>query len=69
MKLLIYMNLPPEWVNVFEQHGLHAVHWREIGEPRAPDTTIMAWARDNGYIVFTRDLDFGTLLAITEVQA
>ena len=25
----------------------------------------MAWARDNGHVVFTHDLDFGTLLALT----
>lgn len=25
----------------------------------------MAWARENGYVVFTHDLDFGTLLALT----
>lgn len=25
----------------------------------------MAWARENGYVVFTQDLDFGTLLALT----
>ena len=65
MKFLIDMNLSPEWVNVFEQHGWHAVHWQEIGEPNASDNTIMVWARQHNYIVFTRDLDFGTLLAMT----
>ena len=25
----------------------------------------MAWARENGYIVFTHHLDFGTVLALT----
>jgi hypothetical protein len=25
----------------------------------------MAWARENRYVVFTHDLDFGTLLAVT----
>ena len=25
----------------------------------------MAWARTNGYVVFTHDLDFGALLALT----
>lgn len=68
MKLLIDMNLPPEWVNVFVENGLHAVHWRDIGDPRASDCTIMAWARENNYVVFTRDLDFGTLLATTGVH-
>ena len=28
----------------------------------------MEWARANGYIVFTHDLDFGTLLAATQAQ-
>ena len=65
MKFLIDMNLPPEWVNIFQQHGWHAVHWHEIGEPSASDSTIMAWARRHNYVVFTRDLDFGTLLAMT----
>ena len=68
MKLLIDMNLPPEWVNVFVDNGLHAVHWNDIGDPRASDRTIMAWARENNYVVFTRDLDFGTLLATTGVH-
>jgi len=65
MEFLIDMNLPPEWVNVFEQHGWHAVHWQEVGDPRASDKSIMAWARQNDYVVFTRDLDFGMLLATT----
>ena len=68
MKLLIDMNLPPEWVNVFVENGLHAVHWRDIGDPRASDTTIMTWACENDYVVFTRDLDFGTMLATIGVQ-
>lgn len=68
MKVLIDMNLSMKWVSVFEQYGWHAVHWRNIGEPHASDSTIMAWARENGYVVFTQDLDFGTLLATTYVQ-
>ena len=68
MKILIDMNLSMKWVPVFEQHGWHAVHWRNIGEPHASDSTITAWAHENGYVVFTQDLDFGTLLATTYVQ-
>lgn len=26
---------------------------------------ILDWARENGYVVFTHDLDFGTILAAT----
>ncbi|HXQ76562.1 MAG TPA: DUF5615 family PIN-like protein [Gemmatimonadaceae bacterium] len=32
---------------------------------RATDRTVLGWARENGYVVFTHDLDFGTLLALT----
>ncbi len=28
----------------------------------------MAWAVSNGYMVFTHDLDFGSLLAISEAD-
>ena len=44
------MNLTPRWVQFFEQHGWHAVHWRTIGEPRDADRTIMDWAREHGYM-------------------
>ena len=67
-ELLIDMNLPPEWVNVFVDNELHVVHWRDIGDSRASDNIIMAWIRENNYVVFTRDLDFGTLLATTDVH-
>jgi predicted nuclease of predicted toxin-antitoxin system len=28
----------------------------------------MAWARENGHVVLTHDLDFGTLLALTRAN-
>ena len=28
----------------------------------------MEWAANNGYIVFTHDLDFGTLIAVTRAR-
>jgi predicted nuclease of predicted toxin-antitoxin system len=68
MKLLIDMNLAPDWVEVFEQQGWQALHWSTVGDPRATDHIIMEWARNNGYSVFTHDLDFGALLAIARAQ-
>lgn len=68
MKLVIDMNLSPEWVAVFEQDGWQAAHWSTIGDPRASDRAIMDWARANGYVVFTHDLDFGAILAVTQAQ-
>ena len=68
MKIVIDMNIPPTWVSVFEAAGYQAVHWSTVGDIKATDTTIMAWAVNNGYMVFTHDLDFGTLLAISEAD-
>ena len=64
-KLLLDMNLSPEWAPTLENHGWHAVHWSDVGDPRAPDTDVMDWARANQYVVFTHDLDFGAMLALT----
>ena len=68
MKILIDMNLSPDWVNVFTAASIESVHWSNIGNPAAKDTVLMAYAQVNNYIVFTNDLDFGTLLAIQKVK-
>lgn len=68
MKFLIDMNLSPEWVTVFKRNGWEALHWSEVGDPRAADRCIMDWARTNGYTIFTHDLDFGTMLAFTQAK-
>jgi predicted nuclease of predicted toxin-antitoxin system len=44
MKLLVDMNLSPDWVAVLEQAGWETVHWSNVGNPRAADSEIMAWA-------------------------
>ena len=65
MKVLLDMNLSPAWVSFLEAAGIAAVHWSSVGDPRAEDGELMAWARANGCIVFTNDLDFSALLALT----
>ena len=69
MKILVDMNLSPNWVEVFARHSLSAVHWSMVGDPRAEDPILFEWARANGYVVFTHDLDFGTLLALTQAES
>src|SRR3972149_1025426 len=59
------MNLSPSWVPALERTGFPAVHWSAVGEGSALDPVVLGWARDNGYIVFTNDLDFGAILAAT----
>lgn len=67
MKLLLDMNLSPEWVSVLQRHGWQAVHWSTVGDPQASDRTIMDWAATHEYVVFTHDLDFASMLALTRV--
>jgi predicted nuclease of predicted toxin-antitoxin system len=69
MRILIDMNLSPEWVNEFRLYDINAIHWSDIGDIGAPDVEIMDWARKNEYIVFTHDLDFGTVLALTKAES
>ncbi len=59
------MNLSPTWCLTFAENGIEARHWSEVGDRRAPDSEILLYARAHGYIVFTNDLDFGTILANT----
>ena len=65
VRLLIDMNLSPDWVPVLKNHGWLAVHWSTVGDPRDSDRAIMDWAVKHEYIVFTHDLDFGTMLALS----
>lgn len=63
------MNLSPIWSEVFAENGFESVHWSSIGDPRAEDRTLMEWARTNGYVVFTHDLDFGAILTATQAAS
>ena len=69
MKLIIDMNLSPAWCALLEANGHEAIHWQSVGSPSATDVTILAWAKKNGFVVFTNDLDFGTILAATSTWA
>lgn len=65
MQFLINMNLSPKWVGVLEKSGFGAAHWSQLGAPNASDPEIMAYAKTNGFVVLTNDLDFGSILAAT----
>jgi predicted nuclease of predicted toxin-antitoxin system len=65
MKLLVDMNLSPRWVSLLADAGMEAAHWSMLGARNAPDTEIMAFAKANGYVVLTHDLDFSAILAAT----
>lgn len=66
MRLLVDMNLSPDWVPLLAAHGWEVRHWRETGPGNAPDTELLKWARQNGYVIVTQDLDFSQLLHATQ---
>ncbi len=68
MKLVVDMNLSPDWVTLLREAGWEAEHWSQLGNPRAVDGEIMAWSKEHGSVVFTHDLDFGALLALTQAE-
>jgi predicted nuclease of predicted toxin-antitoxin system len=62
VKIVVDMNLSPEWLEVFAQAGWQARHWSQIGRPNADDDEIFSWAAENDHLVFTQDLDFPQIL-------
>ncbi len=69
MKILVDMNLSPDWIQMFADQNIEALHWSSVGDARASDSTILQWAKKQGYVVFTNDLDFGAILATTQANA
>jgi predicted nuclease of predicted toxin-antitoxin system len=49
MKILIDMNLSPDWVVSLREAGFESVHWSHVGDPKASDETIMDYAKACGY--------------------
>jgi predicted nuclease of predicted toxin-antitoxin system len=68
MKILIDMNLAVRWADMLLYRGIEALHWINAGRANAPDTEIMAYARDNDYTILTRDMDFSAILASTYAE-
>jgi len=67
MKLLLDAGMPLEWADFLRLHNHECVAWLDIGPPNAPDSDIMTWAREPGFVVLTNDLDFGKLLAFSRI--
>lgn len=65
MRLLVDVCLSTDWIPFLAERGVQAVHWSSIGPRNADDEVIFAHAAKHGYVIFTHDLDFGTLLALT----
>ena len=65
MKILLDMSIPLKYVALLSDRGIMALRWSDVGAPNASDVEIMAYARENNYIVLTYDLDFSAILSTT----
>jgi len=68
VKIVIDMNLSPEWERVFSEY-CEIKHWSRIGDSDTPDEWILQWAKKNDYVILTNDLDFGAILAATHLDS
>jgi predicted nuclease of predicted toxin-antitoxin system len=68
VKIIIDVNLAVRWATMLSEKGIEAVHWSAIGDSKVSDIEIMSYARQNGYSVFTNDLDFSAILVSTRAS-
>ena len=68
MKIIVDVNLAVRWADMLLDLGIEAVHWTTVGASDASDIEIMSFARQNGYSVFTNDLDFSAILVSTRAS-
>ena len=58
MKLLLDHNLSPRIVSVLRDLYPDLVHVREVGLQAAADETVWNYARDHGFVIVSKDVDF-----------
>ncbi len=63
MKIIVDMCLSPKWAEALNAAGFEARHWSSLGAGSAPESSIFDFARQDGSVILTADLDSGTLLA------
>ena len=62
MRILVDMNLNPEWIGVFRATGIDAVHWSSVGARSAENAVLSQYARDRCLVLLTLNLDFNQFL-------
>lgn len=67
MRFLVDMALSPKTTQFLRDLGYEAIRANEAGLAGAKDAEIMEYAANNDMVVVTADLDFGAILAYTNV--
>jgi predicted nuclease of predicted toxin-antitoxin system len=58
------MNISPLTVKSLQEAGWEVLRVSSVLSPRASDEEILSWARAEGRVLITQDLDFSRLLAL-----
>ncbi|HLJ54001.1 MAG TPA: DUF5615 family PIN-like protein [Chthonomonadaceae bacterium] len=61
MKLLFDQNLSPRLVTRLTDAFPGSAHVHDLGLDAAEDVDVWRYARDNGYVIVTKDSDFGDM--------
>lgn len=64
MKLLFDQNLPPRLESDISTLYPHSQHVQSVGLKRASDSELWSYARDNDFMIVTKDVDFSDRSAI-----
>lgn len=64
IRLLADMNISPRTVQALQERGWDLIRVSEVLPVEAPDDRILSFARKEGRVVVTQDLDFSALLAL-----
>jgi predicted nuclease of predicted toxin-antitoxin system len=62
------MNLSPKMATQLSELGMNAMHWSSLGKPNAKDVELLSYARTNGYVILTSDIDFAILSSQTKAR-
>jgi predicted nuclease of predicted toxin-antitoxin system len=66
MRFLLNMNVCRAIAGVLADLGQESVHARDVGLATADDKAVVEYARRDGRIIVTHDLDYGDLLIMAE---
>jgi predicted nuclease of predicted toxin-antitoxin system len=64
VKLLLDQNLSPRLVDALDDVYPDSAHVQSLSLDRSPDTPLWNFARDNGFVIVSKDVDFSDRSAL-----
>jgi predicted nuclease of predicted toxin-antitoxin system len=64
LRFIADMNISPLTVSELKENGWEIIRVSDVLDPSAEDVHIIEWARENGYVIITQDLDFSSIITL-----